>query len=131
MKFHYLIIVIMPISFLHYSCSTSHYYDGEYVFTDSSTKPALVESIAVKGSTAILRMRSLFSKSKLKKSSYICFQHPGVIDLYMGKREPPISIPVDKDGNLVWDNKLFKKPHIPVIRSNPIPEAFMESEKIK
>ncbi len=131
MKFNHTVILIVLASLLSCQSSTSRFYDGEYVFIDSTHKPAIQESIAVNGTSATMRFRSLFNKSKLKKSSYLCFQHPGKIDLYMGKREPPLSIPVDKDGNLIWDNKLFKKQPIPIILTTPIPEAFRESEKIK
>lgn len=129
MKFNYALIVIILSSSLHYGCSSSHFYDGEYVFIDSTAKPAIQESIVINGSNASLRFRSLFNKLKITKSTRLCFQHPGKIDLYMGKLEPPLSIPVDREGNLVWDEKLFKKQPIPIILSNPIPEAFLENEK--
>jgi len=65
----------------------------------------------------------------LKKSKYLCFQQPGKIDLPLDKRQPPLSISVNKDGNLLWDGQLFKKQPIPIILTTPIPEAFQESRK--
>lgn len=126
MKSSYIFLLVLAL----FSCknSTTNIHDGEYIFTDSREKHSLEESITIDGNYATLYFRSLFNYSKLSKSEYLCIQYPDRIDLQL-RRQPPISIPVDKKGNLIWDKKLFKK-QIPLIPlSTPVPEAFLESEK--
>ncbi len=120
------IIFIILVTLPGCKNSNSNFHNGTYIFSDSTVRYATKESIIIEGNSATLHLRSLFNKSKLKKSKYICIQHPNSIDLPLSK-QPPITIPVDKDGNLVWGDKLFKKQPIPIILSTPIPEAFLES----
>lgn len=126
MKYAYFFLLILAL----FGCndSTTNFHDGEYVFTDSREKHSLDESITIEGNYATLYFRSLFNRSKLSKSEYLCIQYPDRIDLQL-RRQPPISIPVDKKGNLIWDKKLFKKQIPLILLSTPIPEAFLESVK--
>lgn len=101
-------------------------HDGEYIFIDKTKKHTLRESITIKGTTATLHMRSLFNSKKLSKSTFLCLHYPDRVDLQV-RRQPPISIPVDKEGNLIWDEKLFKKQPILLIQPAPIPEAILEA----
>lgn len=129
MKNNNTLLIFFLGSFFLYSCTATGEHDGRYVFTDSSYSPVLEESISIHGSSATLRFRSLFNKANLSKSKYLCFQRPGKIDLYLGKREPPLSIPVDQEGNLVWDNKLFKREQLQLPLLHPLPDFSKEKTK--
>ncbi len=114
-----------------FSCKqgTPGYHDGYYIFKDSSHNPVLEESISINRSWATLRFRSVFNKSKLKKTKYLCFQDSGKIDLYMGKKQHPLSIPVNKDGNLVWDGRVFIKQPERVISNTPVSAFFLQEQQ--
>lgn len=101
-------------------------HNGEYVFAEESNKQTLQESIIIRGNKATLRMRSLFNSKKLSKSTFLCLHYPDRVDLQV-RRQPPISIPVDKEGNLIWDEKIFVKQIPLIIQPTPIPEAFLEA----
>ena len=100
-------------------------HNGEYIFIDKTRKHTLRESINIKGTTATLHMRSLFNSKKLSKSTFLCLHYPDRVDLQV-RRQPPISIPVDKEGNLIWDEKVFVKQIPMIIQPMPIPEAILE-----
>lgn len=118
--------LLILASFLSCESSSSNFHDGEYVFVDSTRRPVLHESIFIYGYSATLRFRSFFNQSKLSKTKYLCFQRTGKIDLYMGKREPPLSILVNKDGNLLFDDMIFVKQTLPVISNTPVSAFFLQ-----
>ena len=123
MKHAYTFVFILAL----FGCNnpTSNFHDGEYIFTDNREQPSLDESITIDGNYATLYFRSLFNHSNLSKSEYRCIQYPDRIDLQL-RRQPPISIPVDKEGNLMWDEKLFQKQVPLIIQPMPIPKALLE-----
>ena len=101
-------------------------HNGEYVFTDKTEKHVVHESIIINGNTATLHMRSLFNRSKLSKRTYLCLHYPDRIDLQL-RKQPPISIPVDEEGDLLWGEKRFQKQIPLIIQPIPIPKALLEA----
>lgn len=127
MKFRHSILFVL-LTLLGCEKAATDLHNGEYVLTTESKNHSLYESIIIKGDVATLHLRSLFNSYELTKSTYLCLHYPDRVDLKL-RRQPPISIPVDKEGNLIWDDKLFKKQIPLIIQPAPIPEAFLESEK--
>ncbi|NCU04874.1 MAG: hypothetical protein GXC73_12890 [Chitinophagaceae bacterium] len=123
---HNILFILLTLLLLSCEQAATDLHNGEYVFAEESNEQALQESIIIRGNEATLRMRSLFNPSKLTKSTYLCLHYPDRVDLQL-RRQRPISIPVDKDGNLIWDAKLFKKQPSLIIQPMPIPEAFLEA----
>lgn len=119
-------ILFVLLTLLGCKQASTDLHNGEYVFAEESDKQTLQESIIIRGNKATLRMRSLFNRSKLTKSTYICLHYPDRVDLHFSKRRP-ISIPANKDGNLIWDEKVFIKQIPFIIQPTPIPEAFLEA----
>ncbi|RXK59186.1 hypothetical protein ESA94_13680 [Lacibacter luteus] len=119
-------ILFVLLTLLGCKQTATDLHNGEYVSSEEHSKQALEESIIIKGNKATLRMRSLFNRSKLTKSTYLCLHYPDRVDLHFSKRRP-ISIPVNKDGNLIWDEKVFIKQIPLIIQPMPIPEAFLEA----
>lgn len=104
-------------------------HDGKYVFTDSTRSPLLEESVFIHGQTATLRFRSLFNKAKTSKTKFLCFQDSGKIVLYMGKRQRPLNIQVNQQGNLLIDGHVFTKQQVPVISTTPVSSFFLQPQK--
>lgn len=124
MKYKYNLLVAVLL-LLGCEQAATDLHNGEYVFTDNTEKHVLQESIIIDGHTATLRMRSMFNPSKLSKSTFLCLHYPDRVDLQV-RRQPPISIPVDKEGNLLWDEKRFQKQIPLIIQPMPIPKALLE-----
>jgi|GEM_PF-2198723 len=126
---HRFFLLLLMVTLISCKQLTPGLHDGKYIFTDSTYTPLLEESIIIHGHSASLQFRALFNKSKLSKTKYLCFQDSSKIVLYMGRRQRPLSIQVNQQGNLLLDGHVFTKQQVPVISNTPVSAFFLQERK--
>lgn len=111
-----------------FACTSNHkrYHDGMYVYSDSLHPGQQVQKIKVEGGWIYHIIQPSDGKSKTKAYTFPCIQYPDKISLPLPKGHS-VTIDIDQEGNLIYDQMTFKKEWIHIIDPTPVPKAFIEA----